>query len=87
MLDMTFLFFMLQLGTAQFLAYVIRTAGAQARHGQEYDKGCPELYASLQLCFQVRINRGGHHPYYWGVTIKGIFSDVKAKSFSLKFTF
>ncbi|XP_072033763.1 battenin-like isoform X2 [Amphiura filiformis] len=45
----------INLGASQFLSYVIRTAGAQARHSAEYDKGCPELYASLQLCFQAGV--------------------------------
>ncbi|XP_033095577.1 battenin-like isoform X2 [Anneissia japonica] len=36
-----------------FCEYMIRISSSRVRNIKEYDKTCPELYASMQLCYQA----------------------------------
>lgn len=43
------------LGLSTFLSFVTRVAASKAVKNSEYNKGCPEIFASLQLCYQAGV--------------------------------
>ncbi|XP_071956769.1 battenin-like isoform X2 [Antedon mediterranea] len=45
----------LSLCLCTFCEYTIRIASSRVRYDKEYDESCPELYASLQLCYQAAL--------------------------------
>lgn len=45
----------IQLSAVYMFEYVAQACANKVRPGKEYNVGCPELYASLQLCYQVHM--------------------------------
>jgi hypothetical protein len=45
--------FLFQLCIVYMFEYVAQGSAAKVRPKSEYNKGCPELYAGLSLCYQV----------------------------------
>ena len=50
---LTIVFFLFQLCAVYLFEYIAQGCAAKVRPKKEYNIGCPELYASLSLCYQV----------------------------------